>query len=193
MKINITTCHKVNVADSCALWNILSSQIFYAVLADQRFEFSCTDFVIYECLHRARSVVTAHDEQIKRRLKKLIDGKKITAHKLTIEDLQDEQVLANRRSLGRGELSSIAFAKKTHLCFLTDDQKARKIAGEILGSDKVQTTPLLLVWLLYMGFLTDGDLEPVIKEHLEAVRPLEAYFRAVHRESWRIKSLPKPD
>lgn len=189
MNINITNCEKSNVTDSCAMWNILSSKLFYAVLDEQLFLLSCTNFVVYECLHRRRTVVNDVDERLKEMLKDLIAKKTITAHSLTVEDLQDEQILNYRMILGKGELSSIAFAKKIGLCFLTDDQQARKIAEKILGKNKVQTTPLLLGWLLFNGYLCDGDLEPVILEHKFASRPLEQYFRAVHEESWRIKLL----
>ena len=191
MRIDITTCNKVNVADTCAMWNILSSQVLYSVLDEQSFTFCCTQFVVYECLYRSRATITAAEEAMKKRFGKLIDTKKVSSHQLTIEDLQDDDILANRKSLGRGELSSIAFAKKTQLYFLTDDQKARKIAESILGSGKVQTTPQLFGWLLYEGYLTDGDLEPIIEEHNISGRPLESYLREVHAESWRIKLLTR--
>lgn len=188
MTINITSCTKVNIVDSCALWNILSSLVFTSVLDEQKFDFSCTAFVYYECLQKPRTAISESDDLIKTRFKKLVDSGKIISHPLTIEDLQDTLILANRKSLGRGELSSVAFAKKIGLCFLTDDQGARKIATKILGANKVQTTPHLLGWLFFNGFLTDGDLEPIISEHKLARRPLEKFFRAVYSESWRIKA-----
>ena len=189
--IDITKCEKVNVTDSCALWNILSSKILFAVLEDQNFIFSCTPFVVYECLYRNRTNSNPGDVVLKQLAKEKIDKKDIDVHPLTIDDLQDSEILRFRNKLGRGELSSIAFAKKTGLCFLTDDQGARKIGEVILGKKSIQTTPLLLGWLLYNGYLTDSDLEPIIIEHKSNGRPLEPYFRQIHIENWRLRALHK--
>lgn len=191
MTIDITTCHKINIIDSCALWNVFSSQVFLSVLEDQQFNFSCTDYVIYECLYSKRSNPTVADDRLQQLTKTKLAQKKLTKHPLTIEDLQDEQILKYRKKLGRGELSSIAFAKKTNLCFLTDDKQARKLATEILGKGRVQTTPLLLGFLLFKGYLGDADLETIINDHKNCERPLEKYFREVHAEAWRIKLLIK--
>lgn len=97
-----------------------------------------------------------------------------------------------RKSLGIGELSSIAFARKINQCFLTDDQKGRKFAATILGSDRVQTTPQLLGYLVYDRRIIDGELEQIIKDHKEYGRPLETYFRNVHDEALRIRLMIKP-
>ena len=191
MTIDITNCNKINVTDSCALWNILSSPTFYAVLEDQHFTFSCTDFVVYECLYRSRTTISSDEAQLQQLAKTRLAQQKISSHPLTIEDLQDEQILAYRRKLGRGELSSIAFAKKTGLCFLTDDRQARSLGCAILGRERVQTTPLLLGWLLFHGHLSDQDLEPIISDHKRYGRPLEKYFREVHAEAWRIKLMTR--
>lgn len=187
MRIDITTCTKLNVTDSCAFWNILSSPTFYSVLIDQKFDFACTDFIVHECLHKKRTEPTKEDSSIQNKFKLLLKTRKVVSHKLSIEDLQDDEILKYRKSLGKGELSSIAFAKKTRLSFHSDDQGARKIAEQILGVKQVQTTPLLLGWLFYNNHLSDRDLEPIIKDHISAGRPLERFFREVHEESWRIK------
>lgn len=191
MTINFTECSKINVTDTCALWNVLSSSILFGVLIEQQFIFSCTSYVIYECLYKPRTTINSNDTRLKEWAKSLIQKKEIETHQLTIEDLQDEKIMKYRNRIGHGELSSIAFAKKTGLCLLTDDQKARKLGGEILGLDKIQTTPLLFGWLLFHGHLGDQDLEPVISDHKQNGRPLEKYFREVHAESWRVKLLLK--
>ena len=191
MTIDITKCNKINVTDSCALWNVLSSPTLYGVLVEQQFIFSCTDFVVYECLYRSRTTSEPGDAYLKGLAKTLIGQRKIESHPLTIEDLQDEKILQFRNQIGRGELSSIAFAKKTGLSLLTDDQKARRLGGEILGANRIQTTPLLFGWLMFNNYLSDQDLEPVIADHKQNGRPLEKYFRAVHEESWRIKLMIK--
>jgi predicted nucleic acid-binding protein len=108
----------------------------------------------------------------------------LTRH-LSIDDLQDKLLIKHSQQLGIGELSSIAFSKKINQPFLTDDQKARKIAQAILGSDNVQTTPHIVGWLFYNGTLADSDLEPIISEHKSLKRPLEKYFRLVYEEAMK--------
>ena len=50
---------------------------------------------------------------------------------------------------------------------------------------------LLLGWLFYNNHLSDRDLEPIIKDHISAGRPLERYFREVQEESWEKNSKQK--
>lgn len=180
MTIDITCCEKVNIIDSCATWNILSSILLYNTINDNKFYFSITKFVEYECLFRERKNPTLGDIEIQKRLRRAQQKGDFQSHIVSIDDLQDASIIQNSQNLGRGELSSIAFCKKTNQVFLTDDQKARKIATVILGREKVQTVPHLVGWLFYEGLLTDGDLELVISEHKEKVRPLEKYFRQVY-------------
>ena len=71
-------------------------------------------------------------------------------------------VLEKRRNLGKGELSSIVFAKKAGQPFLTDDKGARNLAESILNKDQVQTTPHLCGWLFYKNILTDSDKDSII-------------------------------
>lgn len=187
MEIDITICKKQNVTDSCAFWNILSSPILQSVLLDNKFDFACTEFVVYECLTKPRTKTNLSDDIIKEKFKNLILKKQVTSYKLSIEDLQDDKILKARMLLGKGELSSIAFAKKVGIPFHTDDQGARKIAKHILGVANVQTTPLMVGWLFYKNHLLDSDLEAIIVDHKNAGRPLAKYFREVHVESYRIK------
>jgi len=189
MKIDITICNKANIIDSCSLWNVLSSLIVYSVIVDNKFSFSVTKFVEYECLYKPRTTPNNKDKELQSKLTAEIKKGKITCHNLTIEDLQDDVILKHRNSIGIGELSSIAFAKKVSVSFLTDDQKARKLGVEILGKSGVQTTPLVLGWLFYNNLLSDGDIDEIIKSHNEHSRPLEKYFREVHTESLRLKYL----
>jgi hypothetical protein len=95
--------------------------------------------------------------------------------------------------LGLGELSSIAFAQKTGLSFLTDDKAARKFGGEILGNQRVQTTPHLVGFLFYSRFLVDGDLALIIEQHNTSVAhrwgKLDEFFKSVYNESMRLRLL----
>jgi len=191
MKIDITSCNKINIIDSCSMWNVLSSLIVYSVIVENKFSFSVTKFVEYECLYKPRTNAIDKEKELQQKLKDEIKKGKITCHNLTIEDLQDDFILKHRNTIGIGELSSIAFAKKVSICFLTDDQKARKVGSDVLGKVNVQTTPLILGWLFYNNLLSDGDIDNIIASHKEYNRPLEKYFREVHTESLRLKYMLK--
>lgn len=191
MNIDITNCNKANVVDSCSLWNILSSLVVYSVILENRFSFSITKFVEYECLYKKRTMTNAKETDLQNHLRTEIRKGNVACHNLTIEDLQEDSILEYRKTIGIGELSSIAFAKKVAISFLTDDQKARKIGKEVLGNSFVQTTPLVLGWLFYNNLLSDGDIEAIIKSHNDHNRPLEKYFREAHAESLRLKYLLK--
>ena len=65
---------------------------------------------------------------------------------------------------------------KTRQAFLTDDQKARKLGEEFMGSPGPQTTPHLVGWLFFHGHLIDQDKADVIEEHESMKRPLSKYF-----------------
>ncbi|MDF5729101.1 MAG: hypothetical protein PUP92_14000 [Rhizonema sp. PD38] len=64
--------------------------------------------------------------------------------------------------------------------FLTDDQKARKLASKVMESDKVQTMPHLLGWLFFVNYLNDNDFHSIISEYKQLERPLEKYFLEVY-------------
>lgn len=189
MAIDYTSCLKSNVIDTCSIWNILSSRIFYAVLQEQQFDFCITKFVEYECLYRERTNPNVKELELKARFEKELRKNKFPCHKLSIEDLQHEDILNSRGRFGKGELSSIAFAKKTGIAFLTDDQGARKRGGEVLGKIRVQTCPLLFGWTLLKGFMIEKDHHDIIREHISFERPLEKHFRKAHEEAMRIKYL----
>lgn len=187
MGIDITNCFKHNVIDSCSVWNLLSSMTFYSVLQENDFNFCLTKFVEYECLHKDRTNATDKELDLKNRLEKQVSIGKFPVYELSIEDLQHDDILKFKTRFGKGELSSIAFAMKTGIAFLTDDQGARKKAISILGKDKVQTCPLILGWMLLNNLLTDSDKDLIIADHKNLDRPLEKYYRQAHEESLRIK------
>ena len=108
------------------------------------------------------------------------DGKFQSYH-LDLEDLQEVDILQKRKNLGKGELASIAFAKKTSQAFLTDDKNARKLAEEVMFRKFVQTTPHLIGWLFFENFLGDSDLKPIVNEHEQHNRPLSKYFNEMYR------------
>lgn len=187
MEIDIKIFNKINVIDSCSIWNIMSSNLLLTTSLQNKCYFSITKYVEYECLVKARKSTTEQENALKRKMEKLLSDKAIQSYTLDISDLQQIELLRNRKRLGLGELSSIAFAKRTNQCFFTDDQKARKLAKEILGTDKVQTTPHLYGWLLFNYFLNETDLSQIIDEHNYFKRPLEPYFKEVYNECMRIR------
>lgn len=167
-ELNPKTFFKYNIVDACSIWNILSSKLLYQSATSQvsKCLFSCTQYVKYECLINPRNNETDSENKLKQILiNERKKGIQFKEYSLNIEDLQDLEVLENRKKLGKGELSSIIFAKKTRQAFITDDNKARKLADKVMDNNMVQTTPHLLGWLLYSNFLTDSDKDVVIMEH----------------------------
>lgn len=54
MAIDPSKFHLINVADTCAVWNVLSSSRLHAAAKEARCEFCITSFVRYECLSKLR-------------------------------------------------------------------------------------------------------------------------------------------
>ena len=84
--------------------------------------FCCTSFVYYECLHKPRKNQASEDVELQDRFRGVHARREIETFDLDVEDLQEVIVLERRKKVSKGELSSIAFAKKTSQSFL----RARK-------------------------------------------------------------------
>ena len=182
MNIDITEFNKINVIDTCAIDNMLSSATLYQATRSSNCSFCYTKFVEYEMLYKSRKNL---DEKAKELQNKLIDetkAKRFECFNLSIDDLQEIEILQQRKRLGGGELSSIAFAKKINQCFMTDDSKARKLGVTILGKRRVQTTPHLIGWLFYNRELIDSDFSIIISEHKAYNRPLSKYFEEAYHD-----------
>lgn len=188
MTIDPSQFQKLNVADTCAVWNILASQRLYKAATEAGCSFCCTNFVHYECLHKPRKDYTSADIELKSRLRGAIQEGKFKSYHLDLEDLQEIDILQKRKNLGKGELASIAFAKKTSQAFLTDDKKARKLAEQVMTRQFVQTTPHLVGWLFFTFFLGDSDLKPMIEEHKKYDRPLAQYFDDMYNRALDYRS-----
>lgn len=93
------------------------------------------------------------------------------------------ELLENRRKLNKGELSSIAFAKKTRQAFLTDDQKARQLAEEVMEPRMAQTIPHLFGWLYFTYRLNDADKDLIINEHKKLNLILAKYFEEMYQKT----------
>jgi hypothetical protein len=187
MAIDPSQFHVLNVTDTCSLWNILSSKRMYLAARQASCSFCCTSFVLYECLHKQRKVTLPEDIELKSRLQSELDNKNIVSYSLDVADLQDVAVLESRQRLSKGELSSIVFAYKTRQAFLTDDQKARRLAATMLVSQMIQTTPHLFGWLFFTCMLADGDKDHIIAEHEQFNRPLKEYFEQMYLEALRCR------
>lgn len=189
MKINITTFNILNVIDTCSIDNLLSSNTLYLASVRSNCIFCYTKFVEYEMFFKERKGSTSASEYLKNRLKEETRLKRFECFELSIDDLQDIEIMEKRKKLGIGELSSIAFARKINQSFMTDDQGARKLASEIIGSSRVQTTPHLLGWLFYKRVLIDSDIKVIIKEHEENNRTLRRFLEEAYTESQRIRMM----
>lgn len=190
MEINPSQFHLLNVTDTCAVWNILSSRLLYRTAVSVGCHFSCTTFVNYECLLKPRKATSPAEEELKNRLRTEQQNGQFRVCELTTDDLLEMDILESRKKLGKGELSSIAFAKRTPQAFQTDDKSARKLAQQVMQEKLVQTTPHLFGWLYFTQRLGDSDKEAIIEEHERHQRPLrnqfeEMYLRALQ---YRVRS-----
>jgi hypothetical protein len=188
MALEPTSFRPHSITDTCAVWNILSSPTLYAAASFAGCHFACTGYVLYECLFKPRKVISDADRALVQRLLKEREKGCFRGFELTLDDLADVAVLERRWKLGKGELSSIAFARKHRQAYLTDDQKGRRLAEQVCEEGAVQTTPKLLGWLFYEARLLDGDLELIIREHESMNRPLQRYFRQMYLRALEFRA-----
>ena len=88
MRINIKSFILYNIIDTCSIWNLLSSDNLYNIALTNGSYFSCTEYVLYECLYKPRSYRKEEDERLKEKLK--IESSKFHApsFSISIDDLQ---------------------------------------------------------------------------------------------------------
>jgi hypothetical protein len=165
MAINPAQFHLVNVADTCSVWNILSSATLHAAAKKAGCSFCITDVVRYELLVKPRSNPNPIDNELLKRLgvEQALGG--FPSHSCSMEDLSVVSSLEQRKKLGKGELSSIAFAMRIRQAVITDDVRAAKLA-RTSGHDLTQTTPHLLAWLDFNGALTSAEKQDVLTQHI---------------------------
>lgn len=180
---------RLNVADTCSIWNVLSSRILYSAAKLAGIFFCCTEFVRYECLHKPGQPRPERSE-LQSRLTRAIGNGDFKCCKIDIEDLQDVEIIENRMRLSKGEISSIVFAKKSNQAFMTDDKKASKLARMVINSNMVQSTPHLLAWLYFGGKLQDSDKDTVIADLTVLNRgSLKTHIDEAYREALRCRLL----
>jgi hypothetical protein len=192
MAIDPSKFQLINVADTCSVWNVLSSVVLHTAAKEAHCEFCITSFVRYECLSKPRKrTPTIAESELMRRLTQEQGRGGFAAHSCDIGDLQAIKLLESRKRLGKGELSSIAFAMKIGQAVITDDVKARKLA-EDSGHAHVQTTPHLFSWLIFKGRLGDSDKATVIAQHKSMDRPLAPHLETAYEMAlqYRLNAPP---
>jgi predicted nucleic acid-binding protein len=179
MAIDPSRFSPVNVTDTCAVWNVLSSRKLFAAACGAACHFCIPAFVQYECLVKPRISRNPVEIELMDRLKAEQAKGRFQPHSCDIADLQTIELLEQRRRLGKGELSAIALAMKLRHAVMTDDQKARKLS-EDAGHSPTQTTPHLFAWLFFKRHLVDSDKATIIFQHKEAGRPLGPHFEKAY-------------
>lgn len=187
MALDPTTFSMMTVADTCSVWNVLSSHKLHQAAVNAKVYFCITPMVLYECLQKPRSSITPQKIELINRLEKARENNQFPVQACDLEDLVS-LIQQAPKGLGSGEMSCIATAYRIRsIAFMTDEKKARKFATEKLGL-LVETTPKLYAWLHFHRHLADGDHKPIIGEHeTYEARPLTPYFQQTYEEALRCR------
>jgi hypothetical protein len=185
---DVSQFRKSNVSDTCSLWNLMASKLLYSTAANAGVTLCCTNFVVYECMHKPGRV-RPEREELKRRLKARLTDKSIGSYSIELEDLQAVEILRNRKKLSIGELSAIVFAQKTSQAVLTDDIGAQKLARLVLAEGTVQSTPHLFGWLYFNSLLSDGDKDQIANDLKSLERSLSPHLDRYHSEAQRCRAI----
>lgn len=164
------------VADTCSVWNMLSSNKLSQASIQARLHFCITPAVLYECLHKPRASITTQKQEMMNRLTRARLAGRFPVQQCSIEDLIAISEKAPGR-LGAGELSCMATAYRIRsIAFMTDELLAGKYAKTHLQLP-TETTPRLYGYLHYHRHLGDSDHADVIMEHESfESRPLSKYL-----------------
>lgn len=153
----------VNVIDTCAVWNLISSDTLFRASLRCRHTYVATQTVIYECLLKPRTrPPKSSDAELKSRLESSLSDGRMSRIDITIEDLRE--VASQSSRLGRGELSCAAAARKINQAVMTDNRRDFKGISALIDG-RLQTTPRLLGWLVLEGHLGDSESRSVVVEH----------------------------
>lgn len=169
--------------DTCAVWNILSSQkLFYAARCSN-LTFCVTPMVVYECLKKPRKFIAPEKEELIRRLHDARKNNCFPQQECQLESLLYVSSIAPKK-LNSGELSSIALAYEIQtISFMTDEYAARRFVENDLRLH-VETTPKLYGWLHYHCKLSDTDHHHIVHEHENyETRPLTKYLNEAYNEA----------
>jgi hypothetical protein len=186
LEFNPSSFAPVNAADTCSVWNVLSSRKLFAIAIQQGCDFCVTGFVVYECLHKPRRSITDAERELRNTLEKEQSRGRFKTCPLSIADLQRIRLLEARTRLGKGELSTLALAMTLAQAFMSDDDKAQKLAASSAHSP-IQSTPHLLAWLVFSGALGDGDKDTVIAQHRASGRNLVRRLEYGYEQALRCR------
>ena len=185
---NVSKFERLNVGDTCSLWNILASQLLSSRMDAAGVKLCSTTFVRYECLHKP-GPPRPERKELQKRLNARIESGSIQWHPIDIEDLQELEILRNRKRVSIGELSVIIFARKTRQAVLTDDIGAQKLARQELGAALVQSTPHLFAWLYFNSNMNDADKDQIDADLKSFGRNLHPHLGEYHTEAQRCRLL----
>jgi hypothetical protein len=180
-----------NVGDTCSIWNMLSSRLLWSTARGTGVTICCTYFVKYECLYKPGQVRPERKE-MQERVRREIERGNLICCNIELEDLQDIQLLATRKKVSTGELSSMVFAKRTAQAFLSDDGKARKLAATIMEKDFIQSTPHLVGWLYFLWKLQDSDKDQITSDLQQLNRSLHPHLNNAYEEACRCRLMNYP-
>lgn len=177
----------MSVVDTCSIWHMLSSRRLNQAAIQAKLHFCVTSVVLYECIHKPRTCVTADQQELITRLQRERTAGRFPVQECSLVDLLKVSASAPGR-LGAGELSCIATTYGIRsIAFMTDERLARKFAKEKLGLN-VETTPRLYGFLHYHQHLGYADHGAVISEHERFERrPLTEFFNKAFDEAMRCR------
>lgn len=178
---------EVSVIDTCAVWNVLSSQRLHQASVQAKRYFCITTMVLYECLQKPRSNITPEKLQLMDRLRGARAKGRFDVHECDLDDLISVSTHAPK-GLGSGEMSCIAIAYRMQsIAFMTDERQARFFAENKLKL-KVGTTPRLYGFLHYHQHLGTADHSEVVAEHEKfEKRPLTKFLEEAFQEAMRAR------
>ena len=178
---------RASVVDTCAVWNMLSSQRLNQAAINSKLHFCITPVVLYECLQKPRPNITEEQQQLMTRLRNERAAGRFPIQECSLEDLLAVSAKAPGR-LGSGELSCIATAYRIRsISVMTDEKLARRYAQDTLGLS-VETTPRLYGYLHYHLHLGGSDHDHVIAEHERFERrPLTAFLNQTFDHAMRCR------
>ena len=182
----MTSFNLLNVADTCALWNLLGSPLLHKASKAVRVSICGTHFVRYECLFKAGANSPAWIE-LRRRLEACVSSNEIMFCNIELEDLQEVAALEGRMAISKGELSTIAFAKRTGQSFLSDDRQAKDLAKSVLAAESIQDIPHLCGWLCVNDILHESDASTIRAELKTLQRYLDPHIANAFRGALEIK------
>ena len=177
----------VNVTDTCAIWNLVSSPTLFRTARKHGLSFVITSTVSYECFVKSRDKPPSRVHAWWReRLRQHLQREEVGRMESTIDDLQEVMGIARREGLGvrlgHGEISCIAVARRLRHAVLTDNKRDFGAIRRLVDG-LMQTTPRLLGWLYVEEELTDGSVREIIGEHRRNGGEMGKVYEVAHREA----------